>query len=77
MADVRKKTPFPTEANFSNDIVTVALELGLQILGNLGRTGKWNVEHVIISPPYIVSKDEIRRIGELLKLAIISVSERY
>lgn len=77
MRDPKTKTPFPTEHNFSNRIVEVAAELGLNILGNLGKTGKIDVELVILAPPYIVKEDEIKAIVQLLKTAILTVSEEH
>jgi adenosylmethionine-8-amino-7-oxononanoate aminotransferase len=71
------KTPFPREHNFSNRIVEVAAKLGLNVLGNLGKTGELDVELVIISPPYIVSRAEVKSIVDLLKHAIEIVTEEY
>lgn len=75
--DTTNKTPFPREHNFSNQIVEVAAELGLNVLGNLGKTGELDVELVIISPPYIVTRAEVRSIVQLLKTAIVMVTESY
>ena len=77
LLDTTTKTPFPREHNFSNRIVGVAAEKGLNVLGNLGKTGKLDVELVIISPPYIVSKTEIKSIVDLLKNAIGVVTDEY
>ncbi|PON27439.1 hypothetical protein TGAM01_v203820 [Trichoderma gamsii] len=77
MRDPNTKTPFLAEHNFSNRIVEVAAELGLNILGNLGKTGKIDVELVILAPPYIVKEDEIKAIVQLLKTAIFVVSEEH
>jgi adenosylmethionine-8-amino-7-oxononanoate aminotransferase len=75
--DTATKTPFPREHNFSNRIVEVAAELGLNVLGNLGKTGEIDVELIIICPPYIVTKEDVRIIVELLKTAIGVVTEEY
>lgn len=75
--DTELKTPFPREDNFSNRIVEVAAELGLNVLGNLGKTGELDVELIIISPPYIVSREEIKSIVQLLGAAIGIVTEEY
>lgn len=77
MLDTTTKTPFPRERNFSNRIVEVAAELGLNVLGNLGKTGELDVELVIVSPPYIVSKAEVKSIVDLLRNAIKIVTEEY
>jgi adenosylmethionine-8-amino-7-oxononanoate aminotransferase len=75
--DTTTETPFPREHNFSNRIVEVAAELGLNVLGNLGKTGELDVELVIISPPYIVSKTEVECIVDLLKNVIEIVTDEY
>ena len=77
MLDPAKKTPFPVEHNFSNRIVEVAVELGLNVLGNIGKTGEYDVELIILSPPYIVNEREIKAIVEILKEAACVVVEEY
>ncbi|KAL7941487.1 pyridoxal phosphate-dependent transferase [Trichoderma barbatum] len=77
MRDPATKVPFPLEHNFSNRIVEVAAELGLNILGNLGKTGKIDVELVILAPPYIVTEEEIIAIVAILKKAILKVTEEH
>ena len=74
MRDKRSKTPFKPGAKFCDKVVLQALDLGLNILGNLGSTGEVHVEHVIISPPYIVTAEELRQMVSLLKQAILDVS---
>ncbi len=75
--DTETKQPFPRQHNFSNRIVEVAAELGLNVLGNLGKTGELDVELVILSPPYIVTRAEIESIVDLLRAAIDIVIEEY
>ncbi|KAH7127373.1 pyridoxal phosphate-dependent transferase [Dactylonectria macrodidyma] len=53
------KVPFAPNAKLCNQIVDRALELGLNVLGNLGTTGEVHVEHVIMSPPYVVTEAEL------------------
>nr|RBQ97185.1 hypothetical protein FVER53263_07044 [Fusarium verticillioides] len=48
--DRRTKTPFSANMRLCHQIVDKALELGLNILGNLGETGDIHVDHVIMSP---------------------------
>lgn len=77
MRNCMHKTPFAVQDNFSNRIVEVAAELGLNVLGNIGKTGDCDVELIIISPPYIVNASEIAMITELLKEAICLVASEY
>lgn len=69
--DERSKTPFTPEADLSNTIVRNALKNGLNILGNLGHTGEYYVDHVIICPPYIVTESDLEQIVLLLRDSII------
>lgn len=75
--DKFSKTPFDPSDNISNRIVDVALEMGLNILGNLGHTGEHYVDLAIISPPYIVQQHEITQIVQKLHDAIVVVSEEF
>jgi adenosylmethionine-8-amino-7-oxononanoate aminotransferase len=75
--DPIKKTSFPVELKFCDRIVEVAVELGLNVLGNLGKTGEIDVELIIISPPYIVNENEIKSIVGLLKEAVCIVTDEY
>jgi adenosylmethionine-8-amino-7-oxononanoate aminotransferase len=77
MLDPVKKTPFQVKDNFSNRIVEVAVQLGLNVLGNIGKTGDIDVELIIISPPYIVNKEEIREIVKRLRLSVDIVAREY
>ncbi|KAK7420358.1 hypothetical protein QQX98_002781 [Neonectria punicea] len=74
MLDPVNKVPFPPNLRLCNQIVDQALELGLNILGNLGDTGEVHVEHVIMSPPYVVTELELRRMVSILREAITSVT---
>ncbi|KAJ3521425.1 hypothetical protein NM208_g13293 [Fusarium decemcellulare] len=71
--DPRNKIPFLASLRLCNRIVDKALGLGLNILGNLGETGEVHVDHVIISPPYIVTESELERMVGILREAIQAV----
>jgi hypothetical protein len=43
----------------------------------LGKTGEIDVELIIICPPYIVTREEVRTIVELLKTAIDIVTTEH
>ena len=77
MQDPEAMTPFDPADNFSNRIVQAALDLGLNVLGNLGKTGNVDVELIIISPPYIVTAEEIETIVSLLRQAILIVAAEF
>ena len=77
MLDPRKKIAFPINANFSNRIVDSAAKIGLNILGTLGKTGLYDVDFIIIAPPYITRASEIKTIVKLLKAAICEVADEF
>lgn len=77
MQDVEIGVPFSPEAKFCDKIVNKSLSLGLNILGNLGQTGSVHIEHVIVSPPYIVNEDQLCRIVSILRTAIKAVSAEF
>ncbi|KAH7182790.1 pyridoxal phosphate-dependent transferase [Fusarium flagelliforme] len=71
--DRQSKTPFPASLGLCHRIVDKSLDLGLNILGNLGQTGEVHVDHVIISPPYVVTESELERMVGILREAILNV----
>ncbi|XEV05500.1 hypothetical protein FSHL1_010787 [Fusarium sambucinum] len=54
-------------------IVDKSLDLGLNILGSLGQTGDVHVDHVIMSPPYVVTESELDKMVGILQKAIQAV----
>jgi len=70
------KAPFPPGLRFCHEVVDEALNLGLNILGNLGATGEVHVDHVIMSPPYVVTELELERMVGILEEAIATVTSR-
>lgn len=75
--DKHRKVPFEIEEKYSDKVVQSARRLGLNILGNLGRTGFYWIDHVIISPVFTVSEQDIRKIVSVLKTAIEEVDKEF
>lgn len=71
------KTPFPIKANFCSRVVKNSLDIGLNILGNLGHTGIYQVDHILVCPPYAMTKDELEEIVSLLKIATNETSRPF
>lgn len=69
------KTPLSPEAHFCNQVVKHSLDGGLNILGDLGHTGEYQVDHVIVCPSYIVTNIELEQIIFLLKATINKASQ--
>jgi adenosylmethionine-8-amino-7-oxononanoate aminotransferase len=75
--DKDQKTPFPIKANFCSQVVKISLKLGLNILGNLGHTGDYQVDHILVCPPYTVTDGELEEIVSILKIAIDQTSQPF
>lgn len=71
------KTSFQLKAKSSSQVVKNSLDLGLNILGNLGHTGKYQVDHVLVCPPYTVTDNELQEIISLRELAIDNTSRPF
>ncbi|KAI1041951.1 hypothetical protein LB505_009675 [Fusarium chuoi] len=67
------KTPFLANMRLCHQIVDKELDLGLNNLGNLGETGDIHVDHVIMSPPYVVAGSELGRMVGILRESIQTV----
>lgn len=77
MQDTSKKTTFSRKDRFSNRVVDVAAQFGLNVLGTLGKTGLYDVDFVIIAPPYVVTASEVKTIVKLLHNSICVVVEEF
>ncbi|KAE8315985.1 pyridoxal phosphate-dependent transferase [Aspergillus transmontanensis] len=75
--DKKAKTPFPGQVKFCSQVVKKSLKMGLNILGNLGHPGKYQVDHILVCPPYTVTDSELGDIISLLKIAIIETSRPF
>ncbi|KAK6831752.1 hypothetical protein RU639_002547 [Aspergillus parasiticus] len=75
--DKKAKTPFPGQVKFCSQVVKKSLDMGLNILGNLGHPGKYQVDHILVCPPYTVTDSELGDIISLLKIAIIETSRPF
>ncbi|RGP70744.1 hypothetical protein FSPOR_3763 [Fusarium sporotrichioides] len=71
--DRRRKTPFLASMRLCHKIVDKSLDLGLNVLGNLDQTGHVNVDHVIMSPPCVVTESDLERMVGILQTAIQAV----
>ncbi|KAJ5731599.1 uncharacterized protein N7483_006107 [Penicillium malachiteum] len=75
--DKNSKKAFSSKDNFCGKVVKSALGMGLNILGNLGHTGEYQVDHVLVCPPYITTDAELEKIVSLLKAAILKTSQPF
>ncbi|BAE63793.1 unnamed protein product [Aspergillus oryzae RIB40] len=73
----KAKTLFPGQVKFCSQVVKKSLDMALNILGNLGHTGKYQVDHILVCPLYTVMGSELGNIIPLLKIAIIETSRPF
>ncbi|KGO54338.1 Pyridoxal phosphate-dependent transferase, major region, subdomain 2 [Penicillium expansum] len=75
--DKNAKSAFPPKDTFCGNVVKTALNMGLNILGNLGHTGEYQVDHVLVCPAYTTTDAELAIIVSLLKVAVLKASEPF
>ncbi|KGO45934.1 Pyridoxal phosphate-dependent transferase, major region, subdomain 2 [Penicillium expansum] len=75
--DKNAKSAFPPKDTFCGNVVKTALNMGLNILGNLGHTGEYQVDHVLVCPAYTTTDAELAIIVSLLKAAVLKASEPF
>ncbi|KAJ5946182.1 hypothetical protein N7454_003021 [Penicillium verhagenii] len=75
--DKKEKTAFAREDDFCGKVVQNARNMGLNIIGNLGHTGEYQVDHVLICPPYTTTDFELLEMCSILRNAIAKTSADY
>jgi len=69
------KKPFPKELNLNKLVVNGAFERGVVIYPGKGSVDGVNGDHVLLSPPLIINKEEIDIMIRVLEATLIEVSE--
>ncbi|CDM37839.1 hypothetical protein DTO013E5_6356 [Penicillium roqueforti] len=75
--DKNSKSAFLPRDNFCGKVVKVALSMGLNILGNLGHTGEYQVDHVLVCPAYTTTEVELANIVSLLRSSILETTRQF
>lgn len=75
--DKNTKTGFSPKYDFCGKVVKNARGMGLNLLGNLGQTGEYQVDHVLVCPPYTTTDAELEEIVSLLRAAILKTSQPF
>ncbi|BCS24349.1 uncharacterized protein APUU_40793A [Aspergillus puulaauensis] len=71
------RAEFELEIDFCGQVVRYSLDMGLNVLGNLGRSGKFQVDYVLVCPPYIVTEGELEDIVSRLRSATVERSQPF
>ncbi|MFF2457872.1 aspartate aminotransferase family protein [Peribacillus simplex] len=72
VADRKKKNPYPPELNVTNRVIKQAFEKGLLVYPASGAINGMG-DAIIISPPLVITKDEIDSLVDILEEAISEV----
>jgi adenosylmethionine-8-amino-7-oxononanoate aminotransferase len=70
VADKKSKAPFPRDRKVAEQIYQHAMKNGLVLMVGSGTADGQAGDHIIVSPPFITSEDEIDEIFALLKKSI-------
>lgn len=73
VADRETKEPFDAEVGFGVRVQTRAWELGVAVYPGTGTVDGVRGDHVILAPPFTVSKEDISRAVEVLSRAYLEV----
>lgn len=73
VSDVKTKQPFPSSAQITKKVINIAREKGLLVYpASAGKEGAQG-DAIIISPPYIITKQEIDQLVAVLKEALTEI----
>lgn len=70
----KTRSPFPRSVCFQEQVVESALERGLILIGGTGTDTRTTGDHILITPPFIISKEECDEMAAILEE---SISEAY
>lgn len=73
MKDKATKEPFPVAEGVSSKVCERALELGVCVYPCAGSAGEGRGDHVLICPPYTITEEEVGRIVEVTRRAVVDV----
>jgi adenosylmethionine-8-amino-7-oxononanoate aminotransferase len=74
--DRKTKSPFPAEVKLANRMTKQAFENGLIVYPGSGGADGVHGDHVLLSPPFIIGKDQIDELVHLLDQSISEVSSQ-
>lgn len=71
------KEPFPADLNMNKIISELALERGVVLYPGQGSAGKGTGDHILMTPPLVISKDELEEVAEVLYRTLSDVTDTY
>lgn len=77
MLNKKTNAAFLPKDNFCGKVVKAALGIRLNLLGNLGHTGEYQVDYVLVCPAFTTTDAELEKIVSLLKAAILTAGQSF
>lgn len=74
--DRNTRAPFPRSMCLQEKIVQVALEHGLILVGGTGTGTSLDGDHILITPPFVISEDECNELITVLEASLIIAYEK-
>lgn len=71
VADRATKVPFPPERHFAQRVCDRALELGAIFYPGIGCVDGVAGDHLMVSPPFVITEAQIDEVVDILRLAIL------
>jgi len=68
--DTKTREPYPRAAHFAETFVECALEAGMMVWPNIGHADGERGDLVMIAPPYVITREEIREIVRRFEAAL-------
>jgi adenosylmethionine-8-amino-7-oxononanoate aminotransferase len=75
VADRKTKAPFPSKVNFNRRIGDLAFERGVIVYPGSGCVDGERGDHILIAPPFVISKEEIDEVVDVLRGVVMDVWE--
>ena len=71
--DKATKEPFPRAARFAPRVVEASLARGLALIGSTGTADGERGDHLLITPPFIITEDECNQLVAILEESLVEV----
>jgi adenosylmethionine-8-amino-7-oxononanoate aminotransferase len=68
--DKETKKAFPRAVGFSTKVYKAGMKRGVHFLKGVGTVDSFEGDHIILSPPYTVSEEELTKIVDVLKASV-------
>ena len=74
VADRTTKEPYPPEAHFADRVCARCMEMGVLFYPGHGSVDGRRGDHLMVAPPYVVTRDQIAETLDVLRRAVVEVT---